>query len=86
VSVQIGPVAQPDGFTVLSTERWFYQLQGELTLEVQDDDATHALVLQEGDVFLLPAHLAHRIARPAVSEGIPFSVSLYLTISKPLKC
>ena len=70
VSVQSGPVSLPAEFTTHPTERWFYQLDGPLTLHVQDDGRDHALVLEAGDVFLLPARVPHRCARPAGSDGL----------------
>jgi 3-hydroxyanthranilate 3,4-dioxygenase len=45
-------------------EEFFYQLKGEAFLLIHDRGRFERVVLREGDVFLLPAHLRHSPQRP----------------------
>lgn len=59
-------------------EEFFYQLRGDITLRLIDDGARRDVVLQEGDIFLLPPHVRHSPQRP-----IPGSVGLVIERRRP---
>lgn len=45
-------------------EEFFYQIRGDAFLLVHDRGRFERIVLREGDVFLLPAHVRHSPQRP----------------------
>ena len=49
---------------------WFYQLEGEMVLKVQEDGAVRDIPIRAGEIFLLPARVPHspRGAQAAVQE------------------
>ena len=69
-----GPNARKD-FHVNQGEELFYQLEGEITLELMeqqpDGKSTRCIqVLKAGEIFLLPAGVPHGPRRPAGSVGL----------------
>ena len=51
-------------------EEFFYQLKGNMVLKVGDNGNFYDVPINEGEVFLLPAHVRHSPQRPAGSVGL----------------
>lgn len=49
---------------------WFYQLEGEMVLKVQDDGAARDIPIRAGETFLLPPRTPHSPQRAAGSVGL----------------
>lgn len=43
---------------------WFYQLEGEMVLKVQEDGAVRDIPIRAGEIFLLPGKVPHSPRRP----------------------
>lgn len=54
-------------------QEFFYQLKGDMILKVYQDGDIHDVRINEGDVFMLPAHVPHSPQRP-----VPGSVGLVI--------
>src|SRR5258708_24295058 len=59
------------------TEEFFYQLQGNIFIRVMEAPGKPPLeiLVNEGDVFLLPTHTRHSPQRQAGSIGVLFEMS-----------
>lgn len=69
-----GPNSRKD-FHVNQGEELFYQLEGEITLELMEESSDGTArrikqILEEGEMFLLPAGVPHGPRRPAGSVGL----------------
>lgn len=64
-----GPNARKD-FHYNETEELFFQLEGEITVFIQENDKKKAMNLSAGDLFLLPAKTPHSPSRTAGSIGL----------------
>jgi 3-hydroxyanthranilate 3,4-dioxygenase len=70
VMVVGGPNARTD-FHVNRGEEFFYQLEGNITLKVIDDQGSmRDVAINEGDIYLLPAGTPHSPQRPEGSVGL----------------
>lgn len=49
---------------------WFYQLEGEMVLKVQEDGAVRDITIRAGEIFLLPGKVPHSPRRPAGGVGL----------------
>lgn len=64
-----GPNARKD-YHYNETEELFYQLEGDITVTIQEDGKARAVEIKEGDMFLLPSNIPHNPVRPANSVGL----------------
>jgi 3-hydroxyanthranilate 3,4-dioxygenase len=69
VMVVAGPNARKD-YHYNETEELFYQLEGEITVYIQEDGEKKAMTLRAGDMYLHPAKVPHSPARTANSIGL----------------
>ncbi len=49
---------------------WFYQLEGEMVLRVQEDGAVRDIPIRAGEIFLLPPRVPHSPQRMPGSIGL----------------
>lgn len=69
-----GPNKRRD-FHYNETEEFFYQLEGNMTLQIREDDGTLVAVpVNEGEIFLLPAKVLHSPQRTANTVGLVVEV------------
>ena len=64
-----GPNARKD-YHYNDTEELFYQLEGDITVKIQEDGKAVDVALKEGDMYLHPAKVPHSPIRPAGSVGL----------------
>ena len=64
-----GPNARKD-YHYNNTEELFYQLEGEITVRIQEDGKAVDINLGPGDMFLLPPNIPHSPMRSAGSIGL----------------
>jgi len=64
-----GPNARKD-YHYNETEELFYQLEGDITVTIQEDGKARKVEIKAGDMFLLPAKIPHNPVRPAGSVGL----------------
>lgn len=57
-------------FHVNEGEEFFYQVEGDIVLKVQDDGKIVDVPIREGEIFLLPARVPHSPRRPDGSVGM----------------
>ena len=69
VMIVAGPNARKD-YHYNETEELFYQLEGNITVYVQDNGKKKSMQLSAGDMFLLPAKTPHNPVREANSIGL----------------
>jgi len=64
-----GPNARKD-YHYNESEELFFQLEGEITVKIQEDGAAKEVVIREGDMFLLPAKVPHSPMRGENTVGL----------------
>ena len=64
-----GPNARKD-YHYNETEELFYQLEGDITVYIQENGQKKAMHLSAGDMFLLPAKTPHSPSRTKNSIGL----------------
>jgi 3-hydroxyanthranilate 3,4-dioxygenase len=69
VMVVGGPNARKD-FHYNETEELFYQLEGDISVTIQEDGKARQVTIKAGDMFLLPGNIPHNPVRPANSVGL----------------
>ena len=69
VMVVAGPNARKD-YHYNETEELFYQLEGNITVVIQEDGQRKEMQLQAGDMYLHPAKVPHSPVRSANSIGL----------------
>lgn len=69
VMVVGGPNARKD-YHYNETEELFYQLEGDITVKIQEDRKAVEVPVKAGDIYLHPAKVPHSPIRPANSVGL----------------
>lgn len=69
VMVVGGPNKRTD-YHYNETEEFFYMLEGEMVLKIQDEGKQVDVPIGQGEIFLLPAKVPHSPRRPAGSIGL----------------
>jgi 3-hydroxyanthranilate 3,4-dioxygenase len=64
-----GPNSRTD-YHYNETEEFFYMLEGDMVLKIQEDGQSKDIVIKEGEIFLLPAKVRHSPRRPANTIGL----------------
>jgi 3-hydroxyanthranilate 3,4-dioxygenase len=69
VMVVGGPNARKD-YHYNESEEFFYQIEGDITVRIQDDGKSVDMHIHEGDIFLLPPKVPHSPIRGANTIGL----------------
>ncbi|MES2835935.1 MAG: 3-hydroxyanthranilate 3,4-dioxygenase [Bacteroidota bacterium] len=69
VMVVGGPNSRKD-FHYNESEEFFYQLEGNIVVTIQEDGKAVQVPINEGDIFLLPAKVPHNPVRGANTVGL----------------
>ena len=69
VMIVAGPNARKD-YHYNETEELFYQLEGEITVVIQEDGIRKEMKMSAGDMYLHPAKIPHSPIRSANSIGL----------------
>ncbi len=69
VMVVGGPNSRKD-YHYNESEEFFYQLEGDIKVQIQEDGKAVEVDIKEGDIFLLPAKVPHNPRRFANSIGL----------------
>lgn len=69
VMVVGGPNSRTD-FHYDEGPEWFYQIEGEMVLKVQEDGAVRDIPIRAGEIFLLPPRVPHSPRRPPGGVGL----------------
>ena len=69
VMIVAGPNARKD-YHYNETEELFYQLEGDITVRIQEDGKPVDIPIREGEMFLLPAGVPHSPMRSEGSIGL----------------
>jgi len=64
-----GPNARKD-YHYNETEELFFQLEGDITVRIQEDGKARDIEIKEGEMFLLPARTPHSPMRSENSVGL----------------
>lgn len=69
VMVVGGPNARKD-YHFNESEEFFYQLEGDILVKIQDEGKAVDMPIKEGDIFLLPPKVPHNPVRGANTIGL----------------
>jgi len=69
VMVVGGPNSRKD-YHYNESEEFFYQLEGDVTVNIQEDGKAVDIAIKEGDIFLLPPRVPHNPKRGANTIGL----------------
>lgn len=69
VMVVGGPNSRKD-YHFNESEEFFYQLEGDVEVQIQEDGKAVNVPIKEGDIFLLPPKVPHNPKRPANTIGL----------------
>lgn len=69
VMIVAGPNARKD-YHYNESEELFYQIEGDITVRIQEDDQAVDVPIRQGEMFLLPARVPHSPIRPEGSIGL----------------
>lgn len=69
VMIVAGPNARKD-YHFNETEELYYQLEGDITVKIQEDGKAVEVPIKQGDMFLLPARVPHSPIRTPNSIGL----------------
>lgn len=69
VMVVGGPNARKD-YHYNETEEFFYQLEGDVLVKIQEDGKSIDVPIKEGEIFLLPPNIPHSPIRPENTVGL----------------
>jgi 3-hydroxyanthranilate 3,4-dioxygenase len=70
IVMAVGGPNQRTDYHVDEGPEWFYQLEGEMVLKVQEDAAVRDIPIRAGETFLLPPRIPHSPQRMAGSVGL----------------
>ncbi|MFM7903533.1 MAG: 3-hydroxyanthranilate 3,4-dioxygenase [Bacteroidota bacterium] len=73
VMVVGGPNSRKD-YHYNETEEFFYQLEGDIQVKIQENGQPRTIDIKEGDIFLLPARTPHSPQRGANTVGLVMEV------------
>ena len=64
-----GPNARKD-YHFNETEELFYQIEGDITVKIQEDGKSVTIPIRQGEMFLLPARVPHSPVRGEGTVGL----------------
>jgi 3-hydroxyanthranilate 3,4-dioxygenase len=66
----VGGPNQRSDFHYNESEEFFFQLQGDIEVDIQKDGRRETIEIKEGEIFLLPAKTPHSPKRPENTVGL----------------
>ena len=70
IVMAVGGPNQRTDYHVDEGPEWFYQLEGEMVLRIQEDGRVRDIPIRAGETFLLPPRVPHSPQRMAGSVGL----------------
>ena len=70
IVMAVGGPNQRTDYHVDEGPEWFYQLEGEMVLRIQEDGCVRDIPIRAGETFLLPPRVPHSPQRMADSVGL----------------
>ncbi|MEP7196980.1 MAG: 3-hydroxyanthranilate 3,4-dioxygenase [Saprospiraceae bacterium] len=69
VMIVAGPNSRKD-YHYNETEEWYFQLEGDIVVKVQQEGKSVEIPIKEGEMFLLPPKVPHSPSRPENTIGL----------------